>query len=118
YLGTTVWNALGARFPWFTSALGNFSVLMVNFAGLLGLIAGYLGNFLSFLSTSFAPVVSIITVIGNAWGIIQGIYLPIFGGANLGAFITLLVLWVFWGWFMENAEKNNTGAFVQGATLA
>jgi len=117
-LGNTLWNALGARFPWFTNAFGTFGALVVNFASLMGNIAGYLSSFLIFMGSAFGPVITIMTVIGQAWATIQGIYLPIFSGANLSAMITIIVLWVFSGYIIEAAEKEDTGAFIRLATGA
>jgi hypothetical protein len=118
YLGTVIWTGLGARFPWFTNALGTFATLVVSFATLIGQIAGYLSAFLIFMTSAFGPVITIMTVIGQAWATIQGIYLPIFTGANLSAMITIVVLWIFSGYIIEAAEKEDTGAFIRLATGA
>jgi hypothetical protein len=117
-LGNFIWAGLGARFPWFTAFWGSAGALVVNLWTDLAQIIGYLIAFLGLISSFFGPVVTIINVIGAAWGTIQGIYLPIFSGANLSAMITLAVLWIFGGWVLENAETGNSGAFFKGATVA
>jgi hypothetical protein len=117
-LGNIIWTQLATRFPWFTGFWASAGGLIVNLWLDLSLIIGYLISFLGLISNFFGPVITIINIIGAAWATIQGIYLPIFTGANLSAIITLAVVWIFSGWVLEHAEKGDTGAFYQAATAA
>lgn len=118
YIGQTIWAGLGSKFPWFTNFWSSVAGLTTSAFAVLSQSLGYFIGFLGVITKFFGPVATIIGLIGSAWATIQGIYLPIFKGANLSAMITIAVLWIFSGWVLENAEQGNTSEFMRGATVA
>lgn len=116
-VGTAIWNGLGSRFPWFTASLSFMSSFIVNLVDFIATLFVWIIDALKFtygiISIVFYPINAII----GAWDYLIITYGGIFKGANLTAMIEIVVLYVFVGWVLDNAERGNGGAFLNAATM-
>lgn len=116
-VGTLIWSGLGSRFPWFTGSLSFMAGFIVNLLGFVETIFFWIFDVLKFTYGLIGIVFYPISAIIGAWDYILGTYGGIFKGADLQAMIEIVVIYIFVGWVLDNAEKGNGTAFLEAATM-
>ena len=106
-IGAQVWAALGQQFPWFTSAIGNFTSLLLSLVLLMGTL---IVDFIAIVKIIYADIGLVLVpfeVIGNAYGFIKSSFGTLLGGVNSGALIEVMVIFFFCSWFFSTIESKN-----------
>jgi phage baseplate assembly protein gpV len=94
-VGTYVWNALAAQFPWLTGTISAFAGLVVGLADLAYSVGTDLARVLSFIYSNVSLVAWPIKVVIGAWNYIQSTYNTVFSGAQIGEMAEIIVLLLF-----------------------
>lgn len=107
-----LWNAMGTQFPWLTTTLSNFYLLVTKALAVFLLYVGYLVQFLVFLAGLGQYILYPVTITIAAWNYISNAYISIFGNTNIALVALVFFLAIFSSEVLYHAERGETSWFV------
>jgi hypothetical protein len=107
-LWSTIWNGLGAEFPWFTGFWDNVGSMLSSFFGLFMTVVPDVIAALGFVAQAAGFIWIPISIVAAAWALIQS-WFSVFKGVNTTQIIELVIIVWFGGTIMEWAESGDWG---------